>query len=95
MASSKSVNDLFKQQMWKQPKLMELDKLLYRLLTAVCSKGKPVSGSMITEYAKSVTDKCMLPVGSNKKLPISIAYLLSDNPEYLIIRHLSVQWVPD
>ena len=90
-----SVNDLFKQQTWKQPKLMELDKVLYRLLTAICSKGKLVSGPVITEYAKSVTDKYTFPVGSNKKLPISVAYILSDNPEYLIIWHLSVEWVPD
>jgi hypothetical protein len=89
------VNNLVKQQIWKEPQLMELDKVSYRLLTAICSKGKPVSGPMITEYAKSVTDKYMLPVGSNKKLPISTAYILSDNPEYLIIWHLSVKWVPD
>ena len=74
MASSKSANDLFKQKTWKQPKLMELDKVFYRLLTAICSKRKPVSGPVITEYAKSVTDKYMFPVVSNKKLPISIVY---------------------
>ena len=95
MASSKSMNDLFKQQTWKQPKLMELNKVLYRLLTAICSKGKPVSGPMLTKYAKSVTGNDMLPGGSNKILLISIAYILSDNPEYLIIWHLSVEWVPD
>jgi hypothetical protein len=82
-------------QTWKQPTLMELDKVLHRLLTAICSKGKPVSRPTITEYAKSVTDKYMFLVGSNKKLPISIAYILSDNLEYLIIWHLSVEWVPD
>jgi hypothetical protein len=94
-ASSKSMNDLFKQQTWKQPTLFELDKVLHRLLTTICSKGKPVSRPMITEHAKSVTDKYMFPVGSNKKLPISIACILSDNLEYLIIWHLSVELVPD
>jgi hypothetical protein len=79
MASSKRVTDLFKQQTWKQSKLLEMNKVLYRLLTAICSKGKRVSESMITENAKSVTDKCMFPEGSNKNLPISIAYILPDN----------------
>lgn len=89
MASCKGVNVLFKQQMWKQPKLLEMDKALYRLLTAICSKGKPVPGSMITEYRKSSTDKCMLPVAVTKNYP-------SVQPTYcLIIRQLSVQWVPD
>jgi hypothetical protein len=74
---------------------MELDKVLYKLLTAICSKGKPVSGPMITEYAKSVTDKYMSLVGSNKKLPISTAYIMSDNPKYLIIWQLLVECVPD
>jgi hypothetical protein len=40
------------------------------------SEGKPVTGAMIIEKAKSfydemkITDKCILPEGSNKKLAV-------------------------
>jgi len=36
------VQDLVKQQTLKEPKLAQLDKVLYKLFTAMCTKGKPV-----------------------------------------------------
>jgi len=46
--------------------------VLYEWFTAVCSKGKPVTGPMMIKKAKSfyeemeITDKCAFPKGSNK-----------------------------
>jgi len=42
MPPSESVQDLVKQQTLSEPKLAQLDKVLYKLLTAVSIKGKPV-----------------------------------------------------
>jgi len=36
------VQDLVKQQTLKEAKLAQMDKVLYKLLTATCTKGKPV-----------------------------------------------------
>jgi hypothetical protein len=52
MASSESKKDLFKQQRLKDPKLVQLDKVLYKWFTAMHSKGKTVTGCMI--FAKAV-----------------------------------------
>jgi len=51
MASSESKKDLFKQQRLKEPKLVQLDKVLYTWFTAMHSKGKPVTGLMIIAKA--------------------------------------------
>jgi hypothetical protein len=64
MASGESVNGLFKWQTLKQPKLVQLDKVLCKWFTAMRSKGEPVTGPMIIEKAKyfyaemKLTDKC-------------------------------------
>jgi hypothetical protein len=42
MPPSESVQDLVKQQTLKEPKLVQLDKVLYKLFTTVSSKGKSV-----------------------------------------------------
>jgi hypothetical protein len=42
MPPSESVQDLVKQQTLREPKLAQLDKVLYKLFTAVSTKGKPV-----------------------------------------------------
>jgi hypothetical protein len=53
----------------KQPKLLQLDKVLCKWFTAVCCKGKPVTGPMVIGKAKSfydelkVTDKCTFSEG--------------------------------
>jgi len=47
MASSKSVRDLCKQETFKEPKLIQLDRVMFEWFTAVCSKGKPVTGPII------------------------------------------------
>jgi hypothetical protein len=52
IASSESVMGLFKQQTLKQPKLVKLDKLLYKWFTAMRSKGKPVIGHMFMGKGK-------------------------------------------
>lgn len=55
MSSSKSVKSLFKQQPLKQPKIAQVDKVLCKWLTEMCSEGKPMIGPMIpvTEKANS------------------------------------------
>jgi hypothetical protein len=56
----------------KEPKLAQLDKVLYKWFTAMHSKGKPMIGPMIIEKAKSfydemkIADKCTLSDSSNK-----------------------------
>jgi hypothetical protein len=45
-------NGLFKQQTLKQPKLAQLEKVLYKWFTAMYSKGKPVTAYMLIEKAK-------------------------------------------
>jgi hypothetical protein len=39
MASSESAKDLLKRQKLEEPKLMQLDMVLYEWFTAVCAKG--------------------------------------------------------
>jgi len=52
----------YKQQ--TEPKLAQMDKVLYKWFTAMCSEGKPVAGPMIIEKANAfydqikITDKC-------------------------------------
>jgi hypothetical protein len=76
MASSGSVKDLFKQQTLKEPTLVQLDKVLYKWFTAMCSEGKPVTGPKVTEKAKSfydeikITERYTFCEGSNKRLPV-------------------------
>jgi len=50
-ASSESKKDLFKQERLKEPKLVQLDKVLYKWFTAMHSKGKPVTGYTIIAKA--------------------------------------------
>jgi hypothetical protein len=56
MASSESVKDLFKYQTLKDPKLLQLDKVLYKWFTAICSEGKPKICPIIIENAKLFYD---------------------------------------
>jgi hypothetical protein len=64
VASNEGVQGLLKWQTLKLSKLAQLDKVLYKWFTAMCSEGKPVTGAMITEKAMSfydemkITDKC-------------------------------------
>jgi hypothetical protein len=73
MASSESVKDFFKQQILKEPKLAQYDKVLYLWLTAVRSKGKAMTWPMLIGKAKSfydemkIIDKCTFFEGSNNK----------------------------
>jgi hypothetical protein len=53
MAPSESVKDLFKQQTLKQPKLAQLDTVLYKLFTALHSKGKPATEPAIGKAMSS------------------------------------------
>jgi len=41
----------------KEPKLVQLDELLYKWFTAVHSEGKPVTGPMIIEKADHIMTK--------------------------------------
>lgn len=52
MVSSEIVKDLINQQTLKEPKLMQLDKELYKWFTAVCSEGKPITVPMAIEKAE-------------------------------------------
>jgi hypothetical protein len=61
MASSESVKDLFTRQTWKEPKLMQLDKALYKWFTAMCLEGKPMTGPVIIEKAK-LSYNCQLHI---------------------------------
>jgi hypothetical protein len=76
MASSKSVKGLFKQQTLKQPKLVQMNKVVHKWFTAMCSKGKPMSGTVIIEKGESfydetkITDKCTFSEGWLQKLDI-------------------------
>jgi hypothetical protein len=58
----------------KELKLAQLDIVLCKWFTAMHSEGKPMTGPMIIEKAKSfyseikITDKCTFAESSNKKL---------------------------
>jgi hypothetical protein len=41
----------------KEPKLAQLDKVLYKWFTAMCSKGKPWPGTVVIENATSFYDE--------------------------------------
>jgi len=49
----------------REPKLAQVDKVVYKWFTAMCSEGKPMTGPMIIEKANvfydqiKITDKCM------------------------------------
>jgi hypothetical protein len=57
MASVERVKCLFKQQALKQPKLAQLDNVLYKWFTVMHSEGKLVTESMINEKADSFFDE--------------------------------------
>ena len=71
---SKRLKDLSKQQILKEPKLAQLESMLYKWFTTVCSEVQHVTGPMIIEKAKSfyvkmkITDKCTFSEEGNKKL---------------------------
>jgi hypothetical protein len=72
MAPSESVMDLFKQQTLKEPKLAQLDMMLYKLFTAMCCKGKPAmkptTKKAMSSYGEmKITDKCTFCESTNKK----------------------------
>jgi hypothetical protein len=72
-ASSENVNDLFKQQTLKVPKLVQLDMGMW--FTAMPSKEKPMTGPVIIEKAEylydemKITGRCTFSLGINEKLP--------------------------
>jgi hypothetical protein len=51
MASSGSVRGLFKRETLKQPKLLQLDKVLYKWFTATRSEEEPMTGPLIIKKA--------------------------------------------
>jgi hypothetical protein len=51
------VQELFKLQAIQQPKLKQLDKVLCKWCITLCCEGKPVTGHMIIETAKSFYDE--------------------------------------
>jgi hypothetical protein len=57
MASVETVKCLFKQQALKQPKLAQLDRVLYKCFTVMHSEGKLVTECMINEKANSFFDE--------------------------------------
>jgi hypothetical protein len=70
------VKDLFNQQTLKAPKLVQVNKMLYKWFTAVHSKGKNITWLKIIERVHSfydvmkLTDQCTFSDGSNGKLPV-------------------------
>jgi hypothetical protein len=54
MASPKSVQDLFKWQTLKGPKLVPLERVLYKRFIIMSCIGKPMTGHVIIEKAKYV-----------------------------------------
>jgi hypothetical protein len=70
VVSSEIVKGLFKGQTLKQqPKLGQMDSMFYKWFTEMCSEGKPMTGPMIFEKAKSfcggmqITDRCTFSDG--------------------------------
>jgi hypothetical protein len=57
LTSVERVKCLFKQQALKQPKLAQLDLVLYKWFTVMHSEGKLVAESVIIERAKSFFDE--------------------------------------
>jgi hypothetical protein len=52
MPPSQSMKDPVKQQTMKEPKLVQMDKVLCKWLTAMCSEGNNVTGPIIAEKGK-------------------------------------------
>ena len=44
----------------ERPKLVQLNSVLYKWFTAMCSEGKPMTGPMIIEEAKSLYDEMQM-----------------------------------
>jgi hypothetical protein len=57
MTSNGNVKDFFKRQTLKQPKLVQLDMVLYKWFTAVHSKGKHMTWPVTSEEAMSFHDE--------------------------------------
>jgi hypothetical protein len=51
--ASESAKDPSNQQTLEQPKLAQLNKVLHKWFTALHSEGKPMTGPMMIENAKS------------------------------------------
>ena len=66
----------FSNETLKDPKFAQLDMVLYRWFTAMCSEGKPVTEPLIIDKAQSfyaemkITDNCTCSEGSNKILSV-------------------------
>jgi hypothetical protein len=56
MVSSYSTKNLFKQQTLKEPKLVQLDSVLYKWFIAMYSKGKAMTVLVVIEKAKPFND---------------------------------------
>ena len=54
--ASENVKDLSKLQTLKEPQVLKLDKVLCKWFTAMRSEGKPMSGHMAVEKAKTSYD---------------------------------------
>ncbi|XP_056382835.1 39S ribosomal protein L23, mitochondrial isoform X1 [Hyla sarda] len=69
VASSETMRGLMKRQTLKQPKLAQLDKVVYRWFTDMRSQGITVTGPMIIDKAKAfyaemeITEKCIFSDG--------------------------------
>ncbi|XP_073514846.1 large ribosomal subunit protein uL23m isoform X1 [Phyllobates terribilis] len=69
VASSETMRGLMKRQTLKQPKLAQLDKMVYRWFSEMRSQGITVTGPMIIEKAKAfyaemeITEKCIFSDG--------------------------------
>ena len=72
LASDESVKDLSKWKTMKEPKLVQLDDLLYKWFTTVHSEGKPLTGPNWESWSlydkMKINDKCTFSEGSNKIL---------------------------
>jgi Tc5 transposase DNA-binding domain. len=70
------VGKTFSNKTLKESKFTQLDRVLCKWFTAMCSEGKPVTEPLIIEKAQSfyakmkLTDKCTCSEGSNKILPV-------------------------
>lgn len=77
MASSKSVNDLLKQETMRKPKLPQLYVVLCKWSTAMNFEGKLITGPMLTEKANSFSSSNKnswqdnILQGQYKKLPVT------------------------
>jgi hypothetical protein len=74
MASGENVKAVFKQQTLKEPKLVQLDKVLFKWFTAMCSKGNPVTRPMIIDKAISVYDEMKIQGGREVTIHQPIRY---------------------